>query len=268
MLGDILTRIAKPQTNGIPRLVFLHLPRTGGTALAKDVLFPNFPRSSWCHVNYGRDLEPVDGADDPLRWTESRRGRVRLLAGHMPVDFARHFPGQSEYVTLLRDPIARTISDYYHCRENPTNPAHEAARKHSLIEFVERGRGLTHNCYAHWLSNAVYGTVYETDDEMLEAARKNLRTFTFVGITELFDASVRRICERYDLTPHQLSRRNRNDATPRGSDVSAAARRVIRRYNELDQVLYEEFPMRFRNDQAHSQRSRAERDTLDQPAHT
>ena len=268
MLTDLLASLAFSRTKGKPRLVFLHLPRTGGTALAKDILFPNFPRSYWCHVNYRQDLEPVGGAHDPLRWTESRRGRVRLLAGHMPVDFAQYFPGPSEYVTLLRDPIARTISDYYFCRRNRTNPAHEAARKYSLIEFVERGHGLTHNCYARWLSNAIYGAVYRTDDEMLEAARKNLTTFAFVGITELFDASVRRICEKCGLTQYPLSSRNRNDATPRGKDVSVAARRVIYRHNELDRAIYEEFRKRFCDEEVQRRPARAETDTLERPAHT
>ena len=69
-------------------------------------------------------------------------------AGHMPLELTRHFPGPFESATMLRDPVARTVSDYYHCRQNPANPAHEVARNLSLVEFVEQGYGLTHNCYA------------------------------------------------------------------------------------------------------------------------
>lgn len=231
--------------NGRPRIVFFHLPRTGGTALVKDILFPNFPRSRWCHVNYSPDLKPLNGAHDPLAWTESKRGRVLLLAGHMPFGLDRQFPGPSEYVTLLRHPITRTVSDYYFCRRNPSNPAHAAARRLSLIEFVEGGYGMSHNCYVRWLSKAAYGTEFRTDDEMLKSAQTNLAEFSLVGLTELFEVSVRRICDRYGLTLYPPSKINRNDATPHGGDISTEERRVLSRYNALDMVIYEDCRKQF-----------------------
>lgn len=228
-----------------PRIVFLHLPRTGGTSLAKDILFPNFAESRWCHVNYGTDLQPLAGAHDPRAWSERRRRRVQLLAGHMPISFARQFPGRSEFVTLLRHPITRTVSDYYFCRRSPSNPAYEAAQKMSLVEFVERGYGMAHNCYARWLSEAAYGTVYRSDDDMLRCAQTNIAAFSVVGITELFEESVRRICQRFGLTQYPASKINRNDATPHGKGISAEERRVLSRYNALDLVLYEDCRTQF-----------------------
>lgn len=270
MLNKILDGIrgTSDLRHGRPRIVFLHLPRTGGTALAKDILFRNFPRSRWCHVNYDHDLRPQAGADDPLRWTAARRSRIQVLAGHMPLGLAEHFPGRSESVTMLRNPIKRTVSDYCYCHRNPANAAHEMARKLSLVEFVERGYGLTHNCYARWLSNAIYGTRFSTEDEMLEAARKNLGTFTLVGITEWFEMSVRRICERYQLTEGPLSAVNRNDETSKEIQISAEERRVIVRCNELDGLIYEEARVRFRNDTARMAVDRGGTDTLEQPAYT
>jgi hypothetical protein len=103
---------------------------------------------------------------------------------------------------------------------------------------------------------------------MLEAARKNLATFTFVGITEWFEMSVRRICERYQLTQGLLSAVNRNDATPQGIDISAEERRVIIRYNELDRLIYEEAREQFLNDSARTALDRAGADTLERSAHT
>ncbi len=244
MLKDILS-LPSRGGNRRPRIVFFHLPRTGGTALVKDVLFPNFRQSRWCHVNCGKDLKPVDDSHDPLAWSEAKRGRIRLLAGHMPFGLERHFPGPSEYVTLLRDPISRTVSDYYHCRENSTNSAHAAACSLSLTEFVERGYGLTHNCYTSLLSNAVYGAEFQTGDEMLSAARANLARFALVGITEMFDISIVRICERYHLVRFPLTASNRNDATPEGNDISSEERAVISRYNHYDQLLYEEYRTKF-----------------------
>ncbi len=269
MLNDILDRVGINSIlrNGRPRIVFLHLPRTGGTALAKDILFPNFPRSRWCHVNYGHDLQPQGGAEDPLQWTDAKRRRIWLLAGHMPLELAHHFTGPREFITLLRDPVARTVSDYFYCRRDATNPAHQIAQSLSLAQFVEGGYGLTHNCYARWLSNAGYGTSYATENDMLQAALKNLATFAEVGITESFDASARRICERYGLIQYSLSTANRNEATPPEVHISKEERAVIARYNELDRVIYENARRRF-PDAAQASPDRAASDTLDRVAHT
>ncbi|HYM07662.1 MAG TPA: sulfotransferase family 2 domain-containing protein [Terriglobales bacterium] len=233
-----------------PRIVFFHLPRTGGTSLSKDILFPNFPRSRWCNVNFAPEMEPLDGAHRPLMWPAWRRKRIQLLAGHMPFGFALHFPGPSEYITLVRDPIARTISDYYFCRNNPANPAHEAAIRLSLVEFVERGHAFTQNCYARWLSNEPFGAYFRDPDEMLRRALSNLSQFSFIGITEQFEVAVQRLCERYGLVPHAATKVNRNAATPEARAVSAEEHEVLRRANALDLVIYEECLRRFARSEA------------------
>jgi len=235
----------RPGGKSGPRIVFLHLPRTGGTALVKDILFANFPKSRWCHVNFGPAREPLGGAHDPLSWPAWRRGRIGLLAGHMPFGFAEHFPGPSEYVTLVRDPIARVISDYYFCRKNPSNPAHEAATALSLREFVERGYASSQNCYARWLSNAVFGAKFHDQNEMLQSAMNNLAQFSFIGITEQFDLSVERLCQRYGLAPQATSEANRNDATPEARHVSEEEHEVLNRLNKLDLIIYAECQRRF-----------------------
>jgi hypothetical protein len=228
-----------------PRIVFLHLPRTGGTALVKDILFAHFPRSRWCHVNYAPDMQPLSGAHDPLAWPAWRRKRVGIVAGHMPFGFAKHFPGRSEYITLLRDPISRAVSDYHFCRKNPSNPAHEAATALSLREFVGRGYGSSQNCYARWLSNAVFGAKFHKEDDMLREAMHNLSHFSFIGITELFDLSVARLCQKYGLAPRANSEVNRNAATPEARSLTAEELEVLRKSNALDQVIYEECRRRF-----------------------
>ncbi|HLN00099.1 MAG TPA: hypothetical protein VK335_12495 [Bryobacteraceae bacterium] len=103
---------------------------------------------------------------------------------------------------------------------------------------------------------------------MLQAAQKNLATFALVGITEWFEISVRRICERYQLTQGPLSAVNRNDATPQGKGISAEERRVIIRHNELDRLIYEEAREQFRNHTFQTTLGRAEPDTLERPVHT
>jgi hypothetical protein len=231
----ILARKRNPKV----RLTFLHLPRTGGTAITRDILFRNFRHGHWCHVNYGADMQVLSGAHDPLSWTERKREKVSLLAGHMPFGFAANFPGISEYVTIVREPIARVVSDYYFCRQNPTNPAHAFATTLPLVEFVARGYGSSQNCYAQWLSNAAFGAKFRDEDKMLDAALKNVSQFSFIGITEQSDLSIERICNRYDLAIYPVTEVNKNASTPEERSISEEEIQAVRGHNLLDIAIYD-----------------------------
>ncbi|HXJ41559.1 MAG TPA: hypothetical protein VNH18_19940, partial [Bryobacteraceae bacterium] len=143
------------------------------------------------------------------------------------------------------DPISRTVSDYHFCRNNPSNPAYEAATALSLREFVERGFASSRNCYARWLSNAVFGAKFHNQDEMLREALHNLAHFSFIGITELFDLSVARLCQKYGLAARAYSVDGRNAATPEARSMTPKELEVLREANTLDQVIYDECRRRF-----------------------
>jgi len=213
-----------------PRLVFYHLPRTAGRSLIGDILYRNFPRWRRCIVNYDSNMSPSQ-RQDPRAWPAWRLKATRLLVGHMPFGFAECFPGPSEVFTFLRDPIQRAVSDYYYCCHDPNNPAYPAASKMSLTEFVETDRSFVRNGYARWLSNEAYGMKFATDEAMLEEAMKNLAKISFVGITEQFDASVGRLCERYGLTAYSPTAVRRNNFTPEGRRLSDREQEILEQHN-------------------------------------
>ena len=210
-----------------------------------DVLFENFSWWRRCHVNYDDKMDVQHRGRDPRSWSAWRRKQVRLVAGHMPFGFAQHFPGASESFTFVRDPISRAVSDYHFCRQNPANPAFPAANKLSLTEFVEANYSFVRNGQARWLSNAAYGARFDTEEAMLEEAMKNLTQISFVGITEQFDVSLKRLCNRYRLRTHFNPGPNKNAFTPRGNRLSEEEVSVLRRHNRLDLVIYEHCLQRF-----------------------
>lgn len=220
-----------------PRLIFLHLPRTGGTTLIHEHLFPAVAVNERCNANYNDKMESI-GRDDPLAWPPERRKKIRLVVGHMPFSVAERFGDASFYATLLRDPITRTLSDYAWCRQETEHGLHSLANELSLAEFVERGYSQTRNCYTRWLSGATYGKNFETDSAMLAAAEQVIDRFSFVGITEFFDESVSRLCARFGFV--RRGTRSRRQITKGGKrKVSPGELDVVRQHNALDTQLYE-----------------------------
>src|SRR6187401_2983616 len=94
-------------------LLFQHIPKTAGTSLrhALEVLYPAPERM------YLYDRHDLDRAVDPHRFAElplEERAALRLVMGHFAFGIHDAVPGSSRYVTMLRHPVDRVASLYFH----------------------------------------------------------------------------------------------------------------------------------------------------------
>ncbi len=72
--------------------------------------------------------------------SEEDRRAIKLLRGHQPFGLHRFLPQTCTYVTVLRDPVARVVSQFFYILKNPHNPLHDQVRKMaSPAEFVQSG---------------------------------------------------------------------------------------------------------------------------------
>jgi Sulfotransferase family len=105
-------------------LIFLHMGKTGGTTLG-DVLRRNFPEANqlggWSNNSYSvLGLYPflaIKECHDRLP-RDSRRS-IALLNGHVPFGVHEIFEQTAKYVTLVRTPADRAVSNFYYILENP-----------------------------------------------------------------------------------------------------------------------------------------------------
>lgn len=113
-----------------PTPVFFHLPKTGGRTLLAV-----FRRQ------YGRDrifeaYSPTsDEALDRFKGlSEDDKRAYDAVVGHVPIDIHELIPGPCVYVTLVRNPIERPLSDYHYVRRNVSSerPRAEDLPQHTL----------------------------------------------------------------------------------------------------------------------------------------
>lgn len=115
-------------------LIYLHIPKTGGTTL-HSVLSQRYSRDATFRY-VGPDAE---GAFRQL--SQARQQSIKLMRGHFPFGLHKLIERPSFYVTFLRDPIDRVVSLYYNGIRRPDHKFQRLGLTPdmSLLDFIHSG---------------------------------------------------------------------------------------------------------------------------------
>jgi hypothetical protein len=242
-------------------IIFLHLPKCGGTTLNRLIEWEYTPLEvfsvdpSFFRWSYQRLMKaPIDNFN-----------KIRLFKGHMPFGIHRMLRRPATYITVLRDPVDRTISSYYYARSRKLDPHHRAATNLSLEQYVST----TPNDNVQTKLIAGRQRQYDflrgqCDADTLEAAKQNLSEhFSIVGLTERFDESLALCKIVFGWKVRQYSSFNVTRSRPSKSNISSTTRDLIAERYRFDVELYD-FATRLFNAAltAHADRIQAELETI------
>src|SRR5258708_9786374 len=103
------------------KVVFIHIPKTGGSTL-NGLLQKQYGRNAI----YSTDSKAVEKSLEAFKQLDpSQRDEIQFLVGHTPFSASATLPGNYLYFTLLREPVERVISLYYHILRRTDHPLHE-----------------------------------------------------------------------------------------------------------------------------------------------
>ena len=166
-------------------LIYVHLPKCGGTTLSRLIeweyepwriftIDPSFFRWSY---NRLKRLPP------------QRLNRIDVFKGHMPFGLHRRLSRPATYITVLREPVARSISAYVFAANYRLHPDYRVVSRMTLEEFV-RDKDY-HNLQTKLLAGVDTNYDFlagECTAETLAVAEENLtQHFSLIGLTEKFD---------------------------------------------------------------------------------
>lgn len=220
-----------------PTLVFLHVPKAGGSTLC-NVLGRQYAKqdSYWIPPDRSRPEHLQDFAD----LDDERKRQLRLVTGHVPYGLHRHLPNPVRYITLLRHPVPRVRSLYLHVLSRPADQLYEVACQHDVADFAwSDATAHLDNGQTRFLAGdvAVGSQPFDRplNDSDFERAVDNLRECAAVGVTERFDESLLAMAKLFGWRLPIYSRLK----TAKGTlSLTWAQRQAILARNRYDAELY------------------------------
>jgi hypothetical protein len=241
-----------------PLLVLLHIPKTAGMTLATvlqshygDAFVGGRGEGRWTAA--GKRAPNVfsrfDHVDERLRSIAAKR-RVHVLAGHITFGLSDRLPTDARYVTVLRDPVERTLSHYYFLVRPPAKRGGlagagfvppwlpEPSPELTLDECLTERGYIPDNLQTRMLCGLV--SPYDPLPEgALEQAKDNLRDrFVYVGTTERFEEFLALLNLELGWPTVAYKRSNLNRDRPRGDDLPPDVLRLVEDRNALDRELH------------------------------
>lgn len=233
-------------------IYFLHIPKTGGTSFI-HYLDSHFATDEVC---------PAQLLPELFNLPAEALARYRLYRGHLWYGLDSYLDRRLTRITVLRDPIQRTISWYSHVKRDENAYRHRRVvdERWSLSDFIHDKETNWDVINAQTLFLAVdldysqlardpvgYGQAVVkgyaarlNDRKALDAAKKRLEQFAFVGITERMEESMYLLSYQMGWYPDiPTSRLNVSDNRLSEDEVPCETKREIMAINQLDQELYE-----------------------------
>lgn len=218
-------------------ILFLHIPKTAGTTMYR-LMEKQYPGQVWFWL-VGKNMEEairLISAD--LTCT------IKCFYGHFTFGIHNQFTRPCTYITLLRDPIDRVISEYYFLLEEPRHDPYVAnqliTKNMTLLDYVtstdEAFVRRTNNMQTRFIT----GNPSPRYEDLL-LAKELLKKYFHIGITERFNESLFLLQKHFgwkecEPFPSYFV----NNSRPTKHSISPDVLKVIADKNNLDLLLYKE----------------------------
>ncbi len=216
----------------------MHLPKTGGMTL-RDIVARQYKPHERLEFKTGHLKQYRAFLERP----QAERDAYRLLYGHMCFGYHQGVSGESVYITMLRDPMDRVISQYYAgMLKRETGRSGPPISVEEWLTTTLRGNAMTRMLVGFRPDApkpSMYNTGHPLPDDAAEIAIRNLSAhFAVVGLTEAFDTSLLLLRRAFGWRRIAYVRKNVGQRRRKLEAVSPDTRAMIEQHSSMDFQVY------------------------------
>lgn len=219
------------------RMVFIHIPKTAGSAFTSYCLTGNFATKDICFIT-----ENTDGAS-----LANNPNRHRLYTGHISYGSALSILDNPVFITFLRDPAERVRSQYYFYKNVMAQntqyvdlPRVKETTQENFVDWLQLPHNKAiNNKQAKMISGQIHSlrNKFQRGSEIFLQASGNLASFPFFGVTEMMKESVWLFAFVFGFKP--LRRLPEYNVGIEKKELSPEEQAVLKQLLTLDNNLYD-----------------------------
>ena len=242
-----------------PLLVLLHIPKTAGMTLAGilQYVYGDAFRGGVGESRYLPDERRMPNVFSRPEHVEARlksfraKGSVRAVSGHLTFGWADRLPPNARWITVLRDPVERTLSQYYYFLDPPPRRSGRGAGAGFVPPWLPAptasltlDEALTERGYIppNLQTRMLCGLLSPYDplpEDALAQAKQNLdERFVYVGTTERFTEFLALLNLELGWPTVAYRPSNANPKRPKRADLEPETLRLVEDRNRLDLELH------------------------------
>ncbi len=220
------------------RFFFIHIMKTGGATFRQHV-YENFGSGEVYPVPNVDDMDRAWLVEYVLSLPAERRTAFRAYTGHFPFVVTELLPDDLTTLTIIRDPVARTISYLKHCKRY-----HDHHRELSLEQIYQDE--FHFECFIHNHQTKIfsmttgdklesYMDIVSVDDKRLEVAKANLEKVDVLGLNEHYPQFLEELQDRFGWS---FGRTRNRRVSKEKWEASPQLRQRIAADNAADMAFY------------------------------
>lgn len=223
--------------------VFTHIPKTAGSTF-RQILSRNFSRTETLMLEGRKNTAELSRL---YSMSDSELSKYRLIAGHVPHGLHHRLNCKVQYLTVLRDPVEKVISNYLYILNTPTHYRYRTLTNWSgggVMPFevfvTDFSTGQLQDQMVRLLScdDARHNHAGVGSNE-LETAKTRLQNDYVFGLQEHFDYFLLLLQKQLGFEAISYQRANTTMRRLHDVTITERDRQIARSVNALDTELYE-----------------------------
>lgn len=172
-----------------------------------------------------------------------KKEKIQIVGGHFAHGIHQSIDDTYDYVTVLRNPVERVISEYYYMKQKGFYYQDLILKENlSLADYLDHPKTkYLNNLQTRLISGIKYENGDEVNEEIYEVALENLRKMRTIGISERFSESLALFSVILDWKKIPIyTKANQNDERPKIETLDKKTLEQIREREKYDIDLYKE----------------------------